>query len=319
MRRYAHVFVLIVAVVLTHVDAWAQDARVWLDRMGRAVEDLNYKGTFVHLLGRDAETLLIIHRNEEGIVSERIVSMDGPGREIIRYEDEVQCILPDRQAVLLEERRDVNPLVSVLPSYSEELERYYEFALYREARVANRETQVVGIKPRDDFRYGYLLWLDQETAMPLKSQLKDESGQTVEQILFTHIEFADSIPASALEPTIDTEGFEWIRPRPSQAQSPSEVRWRASSLPGGFNLSAATHRPMAGSEHPVEHLVYSDGLATVSVFIEDPNTNPEVAEGHSRVGSANTYSLSLSGRHVTVVGEVPRQTVQSIATSLTTE
>ena len=174
----------------------------------------------------------------------------------------------------------------------------------------------MAIHPRDEFRYGYLLWLDSETAMPLKSQLRDEQGRTVEQMVFTQIDFRDDIPASALEPTIDAEGFEWITP-PQATQIEEALQWRASELPDGFTLSVATQTRMAGSESPVEHLVYSDGLATISVFIESPNIETEVADGFSRVGSANAFSHSLSGRQVTAVGEVPMRTVEVIATSIT--
>ena len=114
--------------------AVAQDAQSWLDRMTRAVEELSYQGTFVHLLGGDAETLHIVHLNDDGRVSERIMSMDGVGREIIRREDAVQCILPDRRIVLLEERREASPLISALPSYSEELQQHYEFSLLSTGR-----------------------------------------------------------------------------------------------------------------------------------------------------------------------------------------
>ncbi len=296
--------------------AAAQDAHSWLNRMSRAVEELTYQGTFVHLLGGEAETLHIVHLNDDGRVSERIMSMDGVGREIIRREDSVQCILPDRRIVLLEERRDVSPLISALPSYSEELQQHYEFSLLSTGRVAERETQIVRIQPRDEYRYGYILWLDMETGMPLKSQLRDDQERTVEQILFTGIEFSDDIPLSALEPTIDSAGFSVIR-APETTRTEEALQWRATRLPVGFRLSVSTQKNMAGSEYPVEHLVYSDGLATVSVFIENPNSQPDVAAGFSRVGSSNAFSLSVNGRQVTAIGEVPMRTVETIATSLT--
>lgn len=301
-------------------DGWAGEVRSWLDRMNRAVEELNYEGTFVHVLGSNAELLHIVHRNEGGQVAERVVSLDGIGREIIRRGDEVQCILPDQRVVLLERRQGLaGPLTSSLPTYSEELEPYYEFVLYRTARVADRDTQVVGIKPRDQYRYGYVLWLDTETALPLKSQMRDERGETVEQILFTHIQILDDIPDSALAPATDTEGFTFYQPPPIAVQPAGVVNWRAARLPGGFRLSVARQSPLAGSEYPVDHLVYSDGLATVSVFIEDPKTKMEIEEGFSRVGSTNAFSLTVRGRKVTAVGGVPRQTVRTIAASLTSE
>ncbi len=308
---------LLLTLVGGHV--MAQEAGKWLDRMNKAVDELNYRGTFVHLIDGTTETLNIVHRNAAGNSGERILSRDGPRREIVRENDQVRWILPDQKLVLLETRKDVSPLVSALPSYSADLEPHYEINLRGGARIANRPAQVIEIKPRDEFRYGYVLWLDQETAMPLKSQLMDERGRTVEQILFTEINMAGDIAAADLEPTIDTTGFSTMRPPDLTASVASNVPWRASAVPGGFKLSAATQSPMPGSKYPVEHLVYSDGLATVSVFIEDPKTKAEVNDGFSKVGSTNTYSLTLRGRKVTAVGEVPRQTVRSIASSLVAE
>jgi sigma-E factor negative regulatory protein RseB len=309
--------VLLLSLVGGH--AGAQEARDWLDRMSRAVEELNYQGTFVHVLDGAAETLHIVHRNVDGRSSERILSLDGIGREIIRQDDAVQCILPDQRVVLLETRKDVSPLVTSLPSSASELDPHYEITLRGSARVVNRPARLLEIKPRDEFRYGYMLWLDQDTAMPLKSELIDEEGNIVEQILFTEIVVLDEIPASALAATIDTTGFTTLEAPDSPQLAEQAIPWRAAAVPGGFKLSVATQSQIGGSEYPVEHLVYSDGLATVSVFIEDPKTEAEVGEGFTNLGSTNAFSLTLRGRKVTAVGEVPRQTVRTIASSLVAE
>jgi sigma-E factor negative regulatory protein RseB len=304
--------------VLVCGHATAQEARDWLERMGRAVDELNYRGTFVHVLDGTVETLHIVHRNADGRSGERIVSLGGPGREIVRQGSLVQGIFPDRRVVLFETRSDVSSLVSALPSQTTDLEPHYEITLGGTDRVAERAVQILEIKPRDEYRYGYRLWLDRETAMPLQSTLIDEQGEVVEQILFTDIEVPADIPADALEPTIDTTGFTTLR-APQSTPLAAEIPWRAAAVPGGFKLSVATQGPMAGSDTPVEHLVYSDGLATVSVFIEAPATNADVQDGFSTAGSMNAYSLTLRGRKVTAVGEVPRQTVRTIASSLVAE
>lgn len=312
--------VLALVVGFVAIEAGAQDVRALLERMHVAMEGLNYEGTFVHLHDGNAETMHITHRNENGRISERIVSRDGVGREIIRDGDKVWCILPDSRVVLLENRPDANPLMSALPSYSEDLEPHYEFGLRTRAMsIAEQPTQLVRIRPRDEFRYGYRLWLDRDTAMPLKSQLVDENNDIVEQILFTRFETFDSIPAEKLESTIDTEGFRVVAPPQSDSVPGASVHWRASMLPGGFELSVASQGPIAGTEHQVEHHVYSDGLATVSVFIEDPQAADEVAEGYSRLGSTNTFSTTVSGRKVTAIGEVPYKTLHQIAISFNAE
>jgi sigma-E factor negative regulatory protein RseB len=301
--------------VLLGGNATAQPARDWLERMNRAVDELNYTGTFVHVLDGTPETLHIVHRHADGQSGERILSLDGARREIVRQGARVQGIFPDRRIVLFETRRDVSPLATALPSNAAALEPHYEIELGPTARVADRSVQLLEIKPRDEYRYGYMLWLDLKTAMPLKSHLVDEEGNVVEEILFTDIDFPADIPASALEPTIDTTGFTTQRATEAKPLA-AEIPWRAAAPPG-FKLSVATESQIAGSDTPVGHLVYSDGLATVSVFIEDPATEADVSEGFSTMGSTNVYSLTLSsGQKATAVGEVPRQTVRTIASSL---
>jgi sigma-E factor negative regulatory protein RseB len=288
--------------------------------MNNAVETLSYRGIFVHMQGPTVETLSIVHRNENGQISERILSLDGAGREIIREGENVRCILPDSETVVYENSGDASPLVAVLPNYAEELAAHYEFkVLRRSARVAERRAQVVSIMPRDDLRYGYRLWLETDTAMPLKSQLVDEKGKTIEQVFFTQIELAAAIPPSELEPTINSEGFSAVRPPPVMSSAQEKASLVATELPVGFRLSAAMQGPMAGSRYPVDHLVYSDGLATVSVFVEDPKSSREVVTGFATLGTANAFSLSLGGRQVTAVGEVPQRTVEAIAKSLRAE
>ncbi len=305
---------LVLALIIA--DAWAGEARTWLERMYQAVEELNYEGTFVHVQGGNAESLHIVHRNEGGQISERIVSLDGAGREIIRHGDEVRSILPDRRVVLLKQRSGSGSILSTMPVFSGNFDPYYELTMYSTARVAKRSAQVIGIKPRDGYRYGYLLWLDMETAMPLKSQIRDENDQILEQILFTNLQMLDSVPDSALRPSANTEGYTWFRAADPTDSGYVGESWVATDVPDGFYLAVSQRSLLAGADFPVLHLVYSDGLATVSVFVEDPNNATQVAEGFSTVGSTNAFSLNVEGRRVTAVGEVPRQTVRGIATSL---
>jgi sigma-E factor negative regulatory protein RseB len=144
--------------------------------------------------------------------------------------------------------------------------------------------------------------------------VREESGKLVEQMLFTDFELLDFVPDTSLESRVDTEQFTWIRPGKHDKHAANTVAWRATRLPSGFELTAARQSPMAGSGRPVEHLVYSDGLATVSVFVTDAET--DLVDGYSRLGSTNAYSLSQRGYRITAMGGVPRQTVRRIAASL---
>jgi sigma-E factor negative regulatory protein RseB len=317
MKRHLEQLLRMVVLLaaLFALDVSAQDFKTWLDRMNRAVEELNYEGTFVRVLDGQAETLQIVHRYDIAAdrVTEKISSLDGSGREILRDGDFVQCVLPDREVVLLEAPSS-HSLALSLPYYSAALESHYEFKTFRKGQVARRDTQIVVISPLDEFRYGYILWLDSDTAMPLKSHVRDESGKLVEQMLFTDFELLDFVPDSSLESRINTEQFTWIRPSKHDKRAVAAVAWRASRLPDGFELTAARQSPMAGSGRPVDHLVYSDGLATVSVFVTDAET--DLVDGYSRLGSTNAYSLTQRGYRITAMGGVPRQTVRRIAASL---
>ncbi len=125
------------------------------------------------------------------------------------------------------------------------------------------------VNPKDQFRFGYRLWLDENTAMPLKTQLCDSRGQVIEQIVFARLEMPDNIPDSDLTPAVPTEGMRWVRQGPSNDTAPPALSaYRASELPPGFHLTVAGAQTLGGASRPARHLVYSDGLATVSVFVE---------------------------------------------------
>ena len=319
LRRYAAFPVLALAVGCSTLAFGADDdPHFWLDRMAKAVEYMNYEGVFIHMHNGEMESMEVVHRYQDNKVGERITALDGAGREIIRNENEVMCIFPDKRTVLVEPRKDQSPLLSTLPSYSEDLNSYYEFLMHKKTRVAGRPTQVLVVKPRDGFRYGFKLWLDTATAMPLKSQLRNEQGEVVEQILFAEITLPQTIADSALKARIKTENFRWVRqaPQARAAESRGKVMWRAARVPRGFQLSVTHRQVMAGSESPVDHLVYTDGLASVSVFVEALDSDAEPDEGWSKIGAANAFSTRISGRVVTAVGEVPAHTVKAIANSV---
>jgi sigma-E factor negative regulatory protein RseB len=296
-----------------------REARAWLERMSEALATSNYEGRFFHLRDSRSETMRIIHRVDRGKVTERLVSLDGSGRDIIRNQDEVICYLPDRRMVLVQKRTEDNALLGV-PRYNEQLEAHYNIERGPDTKHLGRRTQVILVQPRDQFRYGYRLWLDRETAMPLKSQLCDRNGNVIEQILFTEVNFRDRIPAEDLRPSVSAEGFRWVRqdvqpPRMANVQ----MGWNVTQLPAGFRLTTWRLQVMAGSSTPVRHLVYSDGLASVSIFIEPRSPQTEQMQGLAKVGAAYAYSRSLDGNQVTVLGEVPAVTLEAIAAGVTKE
>jgi sigma-E factor negative regulatory protein RseB len=313
------------------------------------VENLNYEGTFVHMHDGRAETLKLIHRVDElGRISERLISLDGAGREIVRNQDEVKCFLPDQRSVFVEKTEKKSPFLGNLPNYSERLGAYYfivdcadctaeleseaaaepigsERCGYcvgsnsRQQRLLSMDTLLLAIKPRDQFRYGYRLWLDRETALPLKTQLLDERGEIIEQIRFTSLSVKDEIPGSAMQTSLDASEYQWFYQTQTDAepaQSGGRKNWSASSLPPGFELS---DRPAPGRQDEgnaqADHQVYTDGLASISVFVET-DADPGISPGLSRLGAANAFSLQAHGHVITAIGEVPAEAVEQIARSV---
>ncbi len=312
---------------LAHAAGKSEDPRAWLDKMNQALAMRNYDGTFFHLSQGQVETMRIVHRVHAGRVTERLVSMDGSGREFVRTNEELTCYLPDQRTVLVEPRQDKNPFLGSLPQFNADVDAFYKIELLPPGRILGRPTRVISVTPKDQFRYGYRLWLDEQTAMPLKTQLCDSRGQVVEQILFANLEMPDSIPESAVQPAVRTAGMKWVRQGPPSPDSalPATAAFHASRLPPGFRLTVSGAQTLGESSSPATHLVYSDGVATVSVFVETspiapPSSAPNAApplQGLARVGAGYAFSTVVQGHQVTAVGEVPAQTVEFIAHSVT--
>jgi sigma-E factor negative regulatory protein RseB len=299
----------------------ADEARAWLERMEEAVESLSYEGTFVHMIGNRIETMHVIHRAIDGDVAERLFSRDQPGREVLRRNDKVTCIFADQRTVLVEQRRGRSgaPLLGALPRDSGAVEEWYDFREAGDDRKLGRSARIIEIRPRDGFRYGHRLWLDELTAMPLKVQLLDHQGVAVEQIQFVSMVLPAQISDARLEPDIAIEGFTWYQqesPPPLPGGEAPAAGWSLEDPPPGFRLTEFRVRTLPGSDHPVEHMVYSDGLASVSVFVEPAEATDRELSGLSRMGAAHAFTLILDGRQITAVGEVPPHTVQHIARSL---
>ncbi|MGE0113622.1 MAG: MucB/RseB C-terminal domain-containing protein [Steroidobacteraceae bacterium] len=296
------------------------DARSWLERMSQALVERNYDGRFIHSTEMQSETLRIVHRNVGGKITERLVSLDGSGREYIRTNSEVTYYMPDRHAVLVERRADSDALLSLIPEYRPGLEAYYDIGTGPIMKVLERKAQLVLVQPRDEFRYGYRLWLDTETAMPLKSQLFDRHGRIIEQVAFAELAVRDHVMDRDLSPTVNTAGFDWIRHEVHHRTIAQEVvGWYVRNLPPGFKLKLTRLQPEMDSNAVARHLVYSDGLATVSMFISPASGSDACSPGLQKMGAAHAVCTDLQGYQITAVGEVPALTVKNMISSLVRE
>jgi sigma-E factor negative regulatory protein RseB len=297
--------------------AHADEPREWLSRMNEALTTRNYDGQFFHVHDGRIETMRIIHRVNGREVTERLVSLDGSGREFVRRGSELTCYLPDKRTVLVERRKTEGPLLGALPALDAANASMYKIDGGAErTRLMGRNARLVSIGARDDFRYGYRLWIDEDTAMPLKTQLCDERGRVLEQIVFSSLSLPAEIPDSAFVPAVDATGFRWLRDDGgSLAARGAPVLWEALRLPPGFRLSIQGMQAMPGSKEGVSHMVFTDGIASVSVFVE-PRASGTPLQGPSRLGSSSAFSTVIDGHQVTAVGEVPPNTVRFIATQV---
>ena len=212
--------------------ALGAEPKEWLERMNHALTTRNYVGVFTHVHGGRVETLRIIHRVRGKEVSERLLSLDGSGREFIREGDELTCYFPDKRTVLVERRAPDGPLLGALPAFEDGDSKVYEIRGGERERLLGRMTRVVALHPRDEYRYGYRLWIDEQTSMPLKTQLCTSSGEVIEQIVFSNIDLPERIPNSMFKPLVDAAPDSWLRappPRPPAPPAPTAT-WRAMRL-----------------------------------------------------------------------------------------
>jgi len=298
----------------------ASDAKARLERMTRAAQTLNYDGTFVYRNGATIETMRIIHRSSEEGERERLVAMSGAAREVVRDGERVKCILPDNRSVVVAKSRPRTFPHSRLLETGDGFTRFYTLSVHEGERIAGRQTELVEVQPKDPFRYAHRLWLDRDSGLLLKSELIGEQGDIIEQLVYTNIDLPAKISDELLEPATSGAGYTWYRDEQSEqstgADSDSPSRWYPQWLPDGFELRDRARNSIMESRTPVEHLMFSDGLASVSVFIEQLETTGEPLDGPSSMGAVNAYGSMVNGFQVTVVGEVPATTVERVSESI---
>jgi len=300
---------------LAALPAFAESGQEWLARMGAALNNSSYVGEFVSESAERTERLAITHRVRDGVVSERLVSLEGAGRELVRENNEVVVYLPDQKLAIIERRSGRSDLMGALPQFEGRMASWYKVDwVGRETLDDFGPTAVVAVRPLDGYRFGYRLWIDLDTHMPVRSDLSDGSGRVIERLRFTRLQFDNDIPDSAFEPALDRRKLRWVRQSPqSDDVAPA---WRAAQVPPGFRLSMSGMQSVAGSGGPVNHLVYSDGLASVSVFVQQAAAGKARPQGTTRSGVASAFTTVVDGHQVTAVGEVPPRTLKVIATSI---
>jgi len=295
----------------------ADPAMDWVQKMSDAMRNLSYRGDFVYLHENQLESMQISHYRDEQGEKERLISLNGEAREVIRDNQNLTCIWPSSRKVIVDTSRKNSFSPIFIPEDIARLEKYYDMKLLGKDRVADMSAMVVHIDPKDNYRYGLKFWINEQNGLMMKSSLINEDGKVVEEVMFTSLKVFDGDEKLVIDtmPSID-ENFTMVRfhSGDSSKSFAADNSWQLGRTPGGFWRESVMRHKIPGSDHFVHQMVYTDGLASLSVFIE--RQTGVTSQGESSMGAVNAFIRILNNHLVTAIGEVPAATVKEVAESV---
>ena len=297
--------------------AAGEDANLWLHRVSAAAKLHNYAGTVVYQQGPRIETSRLVHFNDRGVELEKLTSLDGPTREVIRGQGEVRSFYPDAKVVRVEPIAFRNAFPSLSLPEQKALAEFYELRRAEPGRIAGLDAQAWVFEPKDGLRFGHKFWIDVGSGLLLKARVYNERGDVVEQISFTDVALGVAVDRALVKPSWPGTAPDWkLQRSPPNDIEMQDTGWIVNRVPPGFVKVAEGYRVLRERQDPVAHLVYSDGLTAVSVFIEKVGV-AQRSIGLAQQGGINIYVRPVDDRIVTVLGEVPVATVRQMAHSVT--
>jgi sigma-E factor negative regulatory protein RseB len=309
---------LLAAVTLPACAGGSGDALQWLQRVATSAQKLTYTGVFMYRSGSQSETSRISHLVEGGNELERLEALDGSPREVIRHNDEIKCYLSESHQIIVERAGGRRAFPALLPVSLGGLSDSYVIRKGEPGRVAGLDSQAIIVEPKDDLRYGHRYWVDTQSGMLLKATMVDERGNPLETFTFTELRIGGPVDRNDLKPRLGAESGDWkVRNvRATETRGESSQWMVRGELPGFHRISSM--RRQASPEAPESiHLVYSDGLAAVSVFIEPQGTAKEKPEvGEMAMGAINVYRRPLDNYRLVVMGDVPAATLKRLGDSI---
>ena len=296
-----------------------QDDQNWLKKMVSAAHKTDYSGTFIYQSGNYVETSRITHLFDGENEHEKLEGLDGERSEVIRKNGQIWCYQGNRK-VMVAKREGTRTFPALLPEQLALLQENYATLRGEEDRVAGFHAHSIIFQPRDKLRYTHKMWAQNESGLLLKAVVLDEREHVIEQYAFTQLNIGGNIDRKWI--VSDKQGVqseksqETVSGAGSTSAKSIESGWRVYALPPGFKKIAEVTRQMKGSQQPVTHLVYSDGLAGISVFIEKSNNKTGAKPGLYDMGIIQVFIKVLDANLLTVVGEVPPRTVMQVAESV---
>ena len=291
------------------IPAHADEAQDWLNRLSQAEQQQSFQGTFVYERNGSFSTHNIWHRVQDGKVRERLLQLDGSAQEVLRIDGRTQCVSGSLIAGL-----GSTPDGTSRTLDPQKLKNWYDLAVIGKSRVAGRKAVIVALTPKDQHRYGFELHLDKETGLPLKSLLLNDKGQLLERFQFTRLNVAAPTDGD-LQASADCKA---VAQDPGKAVA-AKTTWHSDWLPPGFELTSSAARKDPDTQVQVNSLMYDDGLARFSVFLE-PLNGANATDTRTQLGPTAAVSRRLTTPQgemmVTVVGEIPIGTAERIALSM---
>lgn len=298
----------------------AADDGTWqtLQKAAVAARALSYQGIFVCQSGQQSKSVQITHFfNGQGEYARNIV-LDGTPREVFSQNNDLVIFSPKNQKIVVEKRRGQNMFPAILPTNLDAIKENYSLRPGEPERVAGRTAQVLILEPKDTLRYSYKFWIDTEYGLLLKSVMFNNRNEAMESIGFSQLALLTKVDLDWFQPKIDSKKSYVMEEEAAItiAENATNADWSIKDLPTGYRKIDQMRRVVHGKPLPVTHLIFSDGLATVSLFIEPiaKTVKPKII--HSIVGNTSFYTNTADGYQVTAVGEVPEATVAQIANAV---
>jgi len=292
------------------------DAMTWLKKIAAASRQFNYAGTFMYQYGTHVETSRIAHVVDGSGEYEKLETLDGPPREIVRNNDNVTCYLPESKTVVIE-KRSARQFPALLPEQLSGISDNYTARKAEQERVAGYDCQTIVLEPRDNLRYGHKFCAELSTGLALRARTFNEKNELVESLAFTQLTIGPGVNRELLKSRYAGKTQNWHVDRTAleHSEAGADSGWVIKDQLAGFKKLMEMKRSVSGRPAQVSHIVYSDGLAAVSVFIEPMPKSPPPA-GPAFQGAVNIYVKPQADQMLTVVGETPARTVKQIADSL---
>lgn len=293
------------------------DPLAWLHRATQAAHSVSYSGTFVHSNGERTSTVRVTHVTVNGDEHERIEALDGPPYEIVRRNEEMFCYFPDARTVRLDRRVNARFFPALFRAGADAIAASYDVKLGNSEHVLGYDCRWIHLDPRDAARFPQRMCSENGTGLIVRAKTLNPQGQVIEQYTFTDLKVGPQVAKGDVKSIFEARVKQWITDsQPREEAKGVETGWTVTGLPAGFQKVTELRRNLPGRPHPVSQLIFSDGLASLSVFVEPNATPARTQEAWNEDGTTTFYVRPMGDQLVTVLGEVPLPTAQQVGRSV---